>query len=761
MRNDRKLVSSLGRMRAPTLMSAMAAMAIVVVSLVFVSQRVEAAVAVTAATGGGAISTDTAATATVPAWTSLGSIVITEGAATDMAVGAGVTVIMTAPAGFEYNIAQAADVVATGADITGTGTGVVTFPSATTMTLTYTAGAAVTMDVITIGGVTPVQVRPTTGTPATGNILQVTGNAGTATIAGLVLDTTNFGTLTSVVGVASKLAVTGQPSASTVAGVAIATQPIVTVQDQGGNTVTGDTSTVTLALTTGTGTLSGTASMAAVAGIADFTGKGLSIDLVGADKVLTATDGGLTLATTAAFTITNAAAAKLSVTTEPSASTVAGVAFATQPIVTVQDTFGNTVTTDTSTVALALTTGTGVLSGTASMAAVGGVADFTGKGLSIDLVGADKVLTATDGGLTLATTSAFAIAATTASGATSTITASPTSFTVSSGSSTITVQLKDGGGTNLSSGGDTVVLTTDVGTLSSVTDNGDGTYTATLTSAATGTATVSGTVNAGAITDTGTVTINATSAPAPTPTPVVEVVVENTVTTETSTTVDVALSTTASDGSAADVTVPAGALPAGSTLTVSAVADPAALQAQSPPPATVDVKLAFEIKATANGSAVTGDFGSPVALSFTVDAAAVPTGATGDQLQLAFWNGTHWVLVTGTVTVNADGTATIDATTDHFTLFAVLYSADGFGQTFGGTLPSTGLGFVTFGGSTAQLETALVNASCVSPIFVTSNGQWVGFVPTAGVPAVNAAFNALFADGIPLGTPMLATGCND
>ena len=61
--------------------------------------------------------------------------------------------------------------------------------------------------------------------------------------------------------------------------------------------------------------------------------------------------------------------------------------------------------------------------------------------------------------------------------------------------STVTVQLGDSQLNNLATGGDTVVLYTDLGTLSGVADNADGTYTATLTSATTGTATISGTVN--------------------------------------------------------------------------------------------------------------------------------------------------------------------------------------------------------------------------------------------------------------------------
>ena len=87
------------------------------------------------------------------------------------------------------------------------------------------------------------------------------------------------------------------------------------------------------------------------------------------------------------------------------------------------------------------------------------------------------------------------------------ITAAPTSITSNGVStSTITVQLKDANGNNLTSGGDTVGLAMTLGSLGSVTDNSDGTYTATLTSAVTtGTATITGTVNAAAITDNATV----------------------------------------------------------------------------------------------------------------------------------------------------------------------------------------------------------------------------------------------------------------
>jgi hypothetical protein len=94
-----------------------------------------------------------------------------------------------------------------------------------------------------------------------------------------------------------------------------------------------------------------------------------------------------------------------------------------------------------------------------------------------------------------------------ASELTSIITASPTSIDADGTStSTITVILKDAGGNFLATGGDTVTLATTLGSLSAVTDNGNGTYTATLTSSTTaGTATLTGTVNAAAIADDATV----------------------------------------------------------------------------------------------------------------------------------------------------------------------------------------------------------------------------------------------------------------
>ena len=126
--------------------------------------------------------------------------------------------------------------------------------------------------------------------------------------------------------------------------------------------------------------------------------------------------------------------------------------------------------------------------------------------LTRDSTAETVTITATDGTGKTGTSSAIVILGP-ASAANTTISANPTSITANGTStSTITVQAKDSNSANLVTGGDTVTLATNRGTLSAVTDNNNGTYTATLTSSASaGTATITGTINGGNITATATV----------------------------------------------------------------------------------------------------------------------------------------------------------------------------------------------------------------------------------------------------------------
>src|SRR2546426_5690031 len=109
---------------------------------------------------------------------------------------------------------------------------------------------------------------------------------------------------------------------------------------------------VSLALSTGTGPLLGTANLdiglAAGKGVATFTD--LEIDSAGTNKQLTASASGLTNVLSSVFTVSVGAASKLTFQTPPSATATAGVAFAQQPVIRIEDQSGNLRTSDSSTV---------------------------------------------------------------------------------------------------------------------------------------------------------------------------------------------------------------------------------------------------------------------------------------------------------------------------------------------------------------------------------------------------------------------------
>ncbi|WP_340458983.1 Ig-like domain-containing protein, partial [Paenibacillus graminis] len=116
-------------------------------------------------------------------------------------------------------------------------------------------------------------------------------------------------------------------------------------------------------------------------------------------------------------------------------------------------------------------------------------------------------VSATVGGAALTGTATVQFVAGSPSMATSTIEVGDASLTADGTSqTTVTVKLKDAQGNALTAGGSAVGITSTSGTVSPVTDNHNGTYTATLTApAAVGTATVSATVGGAALTSTGTV----------------------------------------------------------------------------------------------------------------------------------------------------------------------------------------------------------------------------------------------------------------
>ena len=202
---------------------------------------------------------------------------------------------------------------------------------------------------------------------------------------------------------ATRLAFTTSPSAST-GGRAFATQPVVTVRNAAGGTVTG-TRTVTLALTNAAGaTLScGTNPLTSTTGIAAF--SGCRIDKVGS-YTLTATSGTLTAAVSATVVITAGPGAALRFAAQP-ATTAATSVFAIQPSVAIVDAGGNA-TTSTASVGLALTTPAGatLTCTTNPRAAVSGRATFAGCRISKP---GNYTITASSGSLVSAISSTIVI----------------------------------------------------------------------------------------------------------------------------------------------------------------------------------------------------------------------------------------------------------------------------------------------------------------------------------------------------------------
>src|SRR5437763_5300396 len=93
-----------------------------------------AAVTITSATGGTNILADKAANATSPAWTALGPMVIREGNKFDFSSGSNLTLVLKAPAGFEFNTSAPPNITFTaGVDISAAS---VAISNTTTITVT-------------------------------------------------------------------------------------------------------------------------------------------------------------------------------------------------------------------------------------------------------------------------------------------------------------------------------------------------------------------------------------------------------------------------------------------------------------------------------------------------------------------------------------------------------------------------------------------------------------------------------------------------
>ncbi|MFP2926939.1 beta strand repeat-containing protein [Pyxidicoccus sp. 3LG] len=303
-----------------------------------------------------------------------------------------------------------------------------------------------------------------------------TGAGYTLTAAATGYTTTTSATFDVTPGAASSLAFHRNPPNVVTAGVAISPDVQVSVRDSFNNVVTGSNATITLSLSANPGgsTLGGTLTVAALNGVASF--PGLTLNRAANNYRFAAASTGLTGNTSALFNVTAGTASQLAFTTQP-ANVASGATLATVRV-TVQDAFGNTVTTPAVTVGMAIgdNPGGAVLGGTTSVTTASGVATFSA--LTLDRIGTGYTLVASSAPLTSATSGAFNVTAGAASRLAFTIQPGDTSAGVAFTPS-IEVTVQDAGGNRVTSS--TASITLGVGT-----NPGGGTLSGTTTLSATG-----------------------------------------------------------------------------------------------------------------------------------------------------------------------------------------------------------------------------------------------------------------------------------
>ncbi|MCK9485804.1 MAG: hypothetical protein M0R73_03765 [Dehalococcoidia bacterium] len=206
--------------------------------------------------------------------------------------------------------------------------------------------------------------------------------------------------------------------------------------------------------------------------------------------------------------------------------------------------------------------------------------------------------------------------------------------------------------------------------------------------------------------------------------------------------------TTTTNGVEGTAIAPAGVLPVGARLSVAGVPSVANLEADAPGPEGSTLRLGFVFQATgADGVLLDGPFDGQVILQFTLPAGSIEEGTVASDLVLVYWDGAAWVEVNSAATINEDGSATIVAAVDHFTVFAVL-ERPGY-QVFAPAPAASGISLAAWGGGSFE---ALMNAVGLGgSVWIFSGGEAIGY--RVGAPAfANEPFVTMFPDGLPTGT---------
>ena len=198
------------------------------------------------------------------------------------------------------------------------------------------------------------------------------------------------------------------PGGAGESGLPFSPQPQIALVDANGNIVSNATTAVSAAISSGSGTLLGTATVNAVNGVATFTN--LAIAGTGSPTITFSVVSGLPVtggSATSPALPTVQVARKIGISTQPVGGQT-GSPLATQPVVEVRDLAGLLVPGTTNPVTVSIGSGTGTLSGTTTVNAVNGVAAFG----NLVVTGAGSMTLAfTAGGLTGTTSNLFTTAA--------------------------------------------------------------------------------------------------------------------------------------------------------------------------------------------------------------------------------------------------------------------------------------------------------------------------------------------------------------
>ena len=234
-------------------------------------------------------------------------------------------------------------------------------------------------------------------------------------------------------GTATQLVITTQPSATAASGSTFAQQPAIEVQDAYGNPLSTDNGRAVTATVSAGGNLEGISSVDTSGGVATF--SNLAISGATGDYTLTFSSGGVAAVVSRTVTLTGPGEASvLVITTQPSATAASGSAFTQQPVIEVQDAFGNPLNTDSGRNGDRYGQRGRDLVGSTSVATSGGVATFTNLGIGGLIDSANNPYTLTFSATGVSSANSNAVELTGSASATQLVMVTQPSGTIPSGS---------------------------------------------------------------------------------------------------------------------------------------------------------------------------------------------------------------------------------------------------------------------------------------------------------------------------------------